>query len=81
MVLQFRNLGGAHRVSLSRVDRDHGDPHPAYEKMGSPIYPTQAQLQKLRESVKLGTPEIQVLKGGELNLTLPPNGLAVIEVR
>jgi xylan 1,4-beta-xylosidase len=81
VVLQFRNLGGAHRVSLSRVDRDHGDPHPAYEKMGSPIYPTQAQLQKLRESVKLGTPEIQVLKGGELNLTLPPNGLAVIEVR
>ncbi len=81
LTLQFKNLGGSHQAVISRVDHDHGDPHPAYEKMGSPIYPTQAQLQKLRESVKLGAPEIQELKGGELNLTLPPNGLAVIEIR
>ena len=81
LILQFKNLGGAHQAAISRVDHEHGDPHPAYEKMGSPVYPTPAQLQKLRESVKLGAPEIQELKGGELNLTLPPNGLAVIELR
>ncbi|HYM07953.1 MAG TPA: glycosyl hydrolase family 39 [Terriglobales bacterium] len=81
LVLQFKNLGGAHHAAVSRVDHEHGDPHSAYEKMGSPVYPTQAQLQKLRESIKLGAPEIEELKGGELNLTLPPDGLAVIQIR
>jgi xylan 1,4-beta-xylosidase len=49
--------------------------------MGSPVYPTQAQLQQLRDSVVLGAPEVQEIKGGELSLTLPANGLAVIAIR
>jgi xylan 1,4-beta-xylosidase len=81
VVLRFKNLGSAHRASISRVDRDHGDPHPAYERMGLPVYPIQAQLQKLRDAVEIGAPEIQELKGGELNVTLPPDGLAVIGIR
>jgi xylan 1,4-beta-xylosidase len=81
VVLRFKNLGRAHHASISRVDRDHGDPHPAYERMGSPVYPTQAQLQQLRDSVPLGEPEIQELKSGELSLTLPANGLAVIAIK
>ena len=80
-MLRFKNLSGARHASISRVDREHGDPHPAYEKMGSPVYPTQAQLQKLRDSVQLGAPEVQEIKGGELSLTLPVNGLAVIAIR
>jgi xylan 1,4-beta-xylosidase len=81
VTLQFKNLGGTVRAYISRVDRDHGDPQPAYEKMGSPVYPTMAQIQKLRESVQPGPPEVQDLKDGELHLTLPPNGLAVIAIR
>ncbi len=49
--------------------------------MGSPVYPTQAQLQKLRDSVALGPPETQQIKDGELTVTLPANGLAVIGIR
>ena len=41
-----RISSGARHASISRVDRDHGDPHPAYEKMGSPVYPTQAAIAK-----------------------------------
>ena len=48
VVLRFKNLSGARHASISRVDQEHGDPHLAYEKMGSPVYPTQAQLEKLR---------------------------------
>lgn len=81
VVLQFKNLSGRRRASISRVDRDHGDSHPAYEKMGSPVYPTQAQLQKLRDSAAIGAPEVHELKGGELRVTLPPDGLAVIGIR
>jgi xylan 1,4-beta-xylosidase len=81
VTLQFRNLGGQRHAYISRVDGDHGDPHPAYEKMGSPVYPTTAQLQKLRDSVSPAPPDQQDLKDGELHLTLPPNGLAVIAIR
>jgi xylan 1,4-beta-xylosidase len=81
VVMQFKNLGGTRHASISRVDRDHGDPRPAYEKMGSPIYPTQAQLQKLRDSALSNPPEMQELKDGELSLTLPANGLAVVGIR
>ena len=81
VVLQFKNLGRKRHASISRVDRDHGDPHPAYEQMGSPVYPTQAQLQKLRDSVALGATEKLDLKNGEMTVTLPPDGLAVIAIR
>ncbi len=81
VVLRFKNLSGVRHASISRVDREHGDPHPAYEKMGSPVYPTQAQLRTLRDSVQLGAPEIQELKSGELSVTLPVDGMAVITIR
>ena len=81
VTMRFKNAGGKRHAFISRVDRDHGDPHPAYEKMGSPVYPTEAQLEKLRESVVLGAPEKQDLKNGELMVTLPPDGLAVIAIR
>jgi xylan 1,4-beta-xylosidase len=81
VVLRFKNLSGARHASISRVDQEHGDPHLAYEKMGLPVYPTQVQLQKLRNSVQPGAPEVKEIKGGELSLTLPVNGLAVIAIR
>jgi xylan 1,4-beta-xylosidase len=80
VTLRFKNTSKRHAI-ISRVDRDHGDPHPAYEQMGSPVYPTQAQLEKLRASVVLAAPEKQDLKAGELTLTLPPDGLAVIAIK
>ncbi len=49
--------------------------------MGSPVYPTQAQLKTLRDAAELGAPEIQEFKGGELTVTLPADGLAVIEIK
>jgi xylan 1,4-beta-xylosidase len=70
-----------HEASIWRVDRDHGDVHPAYEKMGSPRYPTQAQIHELRHDAELPPPEVQTLTGNKLTLTLPAHGLAVIEIK
>ena len=36
VTLQFRNVGKRRHAYISRVDRDHGDVLPQYEKMGSP---------------------------------------------
>ena len=81
VVIKIKNLGGARRAYISRADGEHGDPRPVYEKMGSPVYPTQAQLQKLREPAVPAAPELQDLTDGALTLTLPVNGLAVIAIK
>jgi len=69
------------RALVSRLDHDHGDFHSAYEKMGSPRYPTQAQIQELRRATELPAPETRVIENGELTFTLPGQGLALIELK
>jgi xylan 1,4-beta-xylosidase len=71
----------AKHASISRVDADHGDYHAAYAKMGSPDYPTQAQIKQLREAAKLGAPESVDVKGGEFKVTIPGPGLALVELK
>jgi xylan 1,4-beta-xylosidase len=80
VTLRFKGTRGRH-ASISRVDGEHGDVRPMYEKMGSPRYPTQAQIAALRKAAQLPTPEGRDLRNGELTLTLPSYGLAVIEVK
>jgi xylan 1,4-beta-xylosidase len=52
----------------------------AYRAMGSPRYPTQAQIEYLNNASSLPAPESRKLETGVLEITLPVNGLAVIEV-
>jgi xylan 1,4-beta-xylosidase len=79
--LRFNHLAGHPRAYISRVDRDHGDVHPAYEKMGQPRYPTQKQTKILQQAAELPPPETRELTQGELTLDLAPNELAVIDLR
>ncbi|PYV54390.1 MAG: glycosyl hydrolase family 39 [Acidobacteria bacterium] len=80
VTLQLKNIK-AKRAAISRVDRDHGDVHPLYEKMGSPRYPTTAQIKDLQHASELGRPEPSKIQNGALTLTLPAKGLAVIELK
>jgi xylan 1,4-beta-xylosidase len=49
--------------------------------MGSPRYPTQAQIEQLKKVAELPAPEVRNLKNGELTLTLPSYGLALVELK
>jgi xylan 1,4-beta-xylosidase len=80
VTLQFTGIELQH-ASISRVDGEHGDVHSTYEKMGAPRYPTQAQIVALRHAAQLPAPDRRDLRNGELTLTLPSYGLAVIEVK
>jgi xylan 1,4-beta-xylosidase len=71
----------ANQARISVVDPKHGDYHDAYEKMGSPRYPTQAQIQQLIRSAQIPPAEERSINGGQLTLTLPYYGLALIEIR
>ncbi|MFZ0298582.1 MAG: glycosyl hydrolase family 39 [Candidatus Sulfotelmatobacter sp.] len=79
-ILHFQG-GNYKRAFVSTVDPDHGDVHAIYEKMGSPRYPSQAQIQELKRAAEIPPAAERNLKGGELTLTLPSYGLAVIEVK
>ncbi len=78
--VKFKNAK-SRLATISRVDHEHGDFHVLYEKIGSPRYPTQAQIRDLRRAAELPDPESRNLKGDELNVTLPAHGLAVVELK
>jgi xylan 1,4-beta-xylosidase len=78
--LNFEGIASNRAVTVQRTDPEHGNPLPAYLAMGSPRYPTQAQIAKLNEASALPAPTKTKLNSRTLEITLPVNGLAIITV-
>lgn len=77
--LQGARAGTSVRVSY--VDQARGSPYPEWRALGSPQYPTRAQLAQIRKAAELAPPEAHRLgASGELVLELPPEGVALIEL-
>jgi xylan 1,4-beta-xylosidase len=68
-------------VNISRLDSSHGSTLRSYSEMGKPAYPTSKQLAELRRSADLPPPETKSISNGEIEITLPPQGLAVLELK
>ncbi|KAA6464591.1 glycosyl hydrolase family 39 [Acidobacteria bacterium AB60] len=81
MTLVFDQLPPNARVTLQSVDEVHGNVLPIYAKMGSPLYPTPAQVEELNRQTALPAPEERRLDGGRLQLRLDPNALVLIQVK
>ena len=81
VTLQLKGVSSSARASIQRVDDLHGNMLGLWEKLGSPRYPTQAQLESLRQNSQLAAPETQQLTNGSLTLQMPVNGLAVIQIK
>jgi xylan 1,4-beta-xylosidase len=79
--LQFKGLGQNPRATIRRVDAEHGNTLGLWQKMGSPRYPTQDQLEQLRNESRLPGPDFVDLVNGSMTLELPVNGLVVLQVR
>jgi xylan 1,4-beta-xylosidase len=69
------------KVEVSRVDPAHGDVNTAYQAMGSPRYPTQAQVRQLRAAGQLPAPEVYALKNGSITIRIPAHGLVLLELK
>jgi xylan 1,4-beta-xylosidase len=70
----------ARTASIEVLDPQHGNVGVAYETMGSPRYPTQAQLAELRAAAALPAPVARPLEAGTLNLEIAPHGLTLVTV-
>ncbi|MBV8524135.1 MAG: hypothetical protein JOY71_18755, partial [Acetobacteraceae bacterium] len=68
-------------VSMSRVDDEHSNTLAAYRSLGSPRYPTEAQVDRMNAATALARPAEQHLNGSHLDLSLQPNALVLLEVQ
>jgi xylan 1,4-beta-xylosidase len=80
MNLEFLNVSAGARVSIQRVDADHGNVLKEYAAMGQPLDPTPGQAEKLNRETALPAPEETKLENGKLVLRLTPNSLALVVV-
>ncbi len=80
VTLVFQHAPANARVTLERVDNEHGNVLPLYGAMGKPQYPTPAQVEDLNRKTALPAPEESTLRNGELKLTLEPNALVLVHV-
>ena len=80
MTLTFRGVAPDAKITLQRVDQDHGNVLPHYAAMGKPLDPTPQQVDQLNRETALPAPETSALKNGKLELQLTPNALVLIKV-
>jgi len=79
ITLVFNHLAADARITVQRVDESHGNVLPVYAKMGSPQYPTPAQVDQLNRETALPAPQEMNLEAGKMELQLTPNSLVLIE--
>ena len=78
--LTFSGVPSNAAISMSRVDNDHSNTLATYKSLGSPRYPTEAQVEQMNAATALERPVEQHLNGGHLELSLQPNALVLLEV-
>ncbi len=77
--LEFEHAPAGSPVTYTVVDDIHGNALAAYRAMGSPQYPTEAQIRSLNAAAALA-PERVRLNGDHLDVELQVNALALIEI-
>ncbi|MBS0377411.1 MAG: glycosyl hydrolase family 39 [Proteobacteria bacterium] len=71
----------ARSAEVQVVDAEHGNFAGAYAHMGSPAYPTQAQLEELRRAAALPPAITRTLDAQQrLTIEIPPDGLVLVTV-
>jgi xylan 1,4-beta-xylosidase len=78
--LNFTHLPPNATLTMRRVDAAHSNTLAAYKTLGSPVYPTEEQVDKMNAATKLEAPEPLHLSGNQLTLSLGVNALAVLEL-
>jgi xylan 1,4-beta-xylosidase len=81
VTIVLRGLAGRRWITLYRLDATHGSLMGTYDKLGKPQYPTQAQIAQLRRASEIPPPETILLENGKITISIPPQGLALLEIR
>ena len=77
--LSLKGTSAAAAGKLWRVDQDHANAFATWRRMGAPAEPSDAQRKALVEASRLVSTPIR-LSGGQLELTLPRQGVALLQL-
>jgi xylan 1,4-beta-xylosidase len=80
LTIHLKNLE-SRKALVWRLDQEHGNVLSAYAKMGSPQYPSEAQIKKLRQTAELPEAQSYEVKNHRLNFDLSRDTLLVIELK
>jgi len=80
ITLRFRGASATKSVRVTIVDKAHGSPLLAWEKMGRPASPSTTEIEQLRNAARLPAAKTMPLANGSLTLTLQPHALALVEL-
>ena len=78
---QIKGVAANTAVEVTRADAEHGNTLAAYKQMGSPKYPTRAQIDQLNRVADEVKPEHSHLTSGIIRLEIPVNGILVLELK
>ncbi|OOG59916.1 glycosyl hydrolase family 39 [Rhodanobacter sp. C03] len=67
-------------ATVWRLDEKHGNAVALFDQMGRPDFPSREQITQLREAGKPAAPEQVDMHHGKLDISIPPQGLVVIEL-
>jgi xylan 1,4-beta-xylosidase len=77
--LTLTHLTTSAHATVRRVDDAHSNTLAVYRAMGSPQYPSEAQIAKMNAATVV-VPEVVALQGNRLDLQVPENGLVVVTI-
>ncbi|WP_395397520.1 hypothetical protein WBP07_23535 [Novosphingobium sp. BL-8A] len=80
IALAFDGIKGGRTAEVRYVDWERGSPMPAWRAMGSPQYPSREQVAQLRKASLPVVERRRLDPNGTLELDLPPEGLALVEI-
>ncbi len=63
-----------------RLDADHGNVVKTFDALGRPAFPSRDQIAKLQAAGQAAPPQDTALTDGSLKLSIPPQGLVLIEI-
>lgn len=79
--IDVQHLPAAARATVWRLDATHGNAVAAFDRMGRPDFPSREQIAQLREAGKPAAPESVDVSKGKFEITVPVQGLVVVELR
>jgi xylan 1,4-beta-xylosidase len=80
VTLHFKGLPSARTAHVTIVDKEHGSPLPAYDRLGRPQSPTPSQIEEMRKAAALPVAQQQTIVNSALTLKLEPYALALVEL-
>ncbi|MDE3072415.1 MAG: glycosyl hydrolase family 39 [Pseudomonadota bacterium] len=79
--IDVRHLAAGARATVWRLDETHGNAVALFDRMGRPDSPSREEIARLRAAGKLAAPEQLAVRDGRFEISIPPQGLAVVELR